>query len=310
MSFVEGDPFYLSRSWRAKCPKGFSVVLKADSVCRVSRVISADIESQHDVFEAESTCDGRIVFFTVPRIFCIAEANRYLLWLIEKHRARDEPVLYRNGLTVCDLEWPRHLQAWHANCKRILWQTGLGFSMIDRDFDIMAPERCTCLQQYNLILIEHIWGYKTVNGHSVGDAVDFHLQVLNHLTSICSSSLVILSFRAKCVRRLLDRLKNKGQSGIPRRWVILSSKAHYTPLMTASDHPVVNGSDSKLIVVQPLGTFRNWRSLQQKPVYIPEILFEACLREQKVLQVAAGRLDSTLSIAQALQHYKDVYALA
>ncbi len=171
---------------------------------------------------------------------------------------------------------------------------------------MFAPCNHARLLQYDLILVEHIWGYRVVNGHSVGDAADFHLSVLMHLMSTCTSSLVLFVLRASDCRRMLGKLR----SHMPRRWSVVRTRAHYTALKTGSDAPVANGEIEMLVVVYPLSPAMNWPSLGREPVYIPRILFEACLRRKKVLHIAAGRLDSTVSIVQAFYNYTDVYGLA
>ncbi len=97
MSLKAGDVFYLSRPWRARGFAGPSVLLKADSECIVTAVVCADIESQHVVVDASSRCDGRALLLQVPRIFCVAPADRNLLWLLEAHRA-DRYLLYCTGI--------------------------------------------------------------------------------------------------------------------------------------------------------------------------------------------------------------------
>ena len=309
MSLKVGDVFYLSRPWPARTPAG-EVLLPADTECIVAGVVKPDLESQQELVRATAVYHCRTHLLAVSRIFCVPPENRYLLWLIAARRSQNPAwrLYFACGITVTDLRWPTHLVKFQENAHRVLWQANLGISMIKESFDLLAPCSLHRLHKGQVILVEHIWGHKVVEGKSVGDATDFHLEVLMYLMGNCSCSLVVVILRASCVERLLQRFRDKGGS-LPRRWKVMPTVPHYTPLRTGSDTPVQNGVKEMVVVVRPIcpDAFGPLPCLERPTLYIPRLLLEAGLRNKKILQIAAGRLDSTVAIAEALHRYCNVY---
>ena len=215
----------------------------------------------------------------------VREEDRHMVVLAARIAARPDGI-YNFGPRITDFAFPHHLPEFQQRFREI-YDSGLGFQFLDNQ-DICSMD----LSPFRLVIIEqiHASGLTCRENH-----YEWRLRLLRGLLGRCMHATVIWTSRVHEVDTLIRDLTRI--QGLPARIKVIESQVYYEPRMTHCELPVNGGVVCKTLVMRPSHSDEAWVETDAA-IHIPSVVFEAMLKQMKVVHIAAGSLASIIEVVR------------